>query len=109
MPAWLDAPLARPRFDTLLFALFGTMALVLTAIGIYGVMAMFVRLRTREIGIRMAVGATGPNVRQLVLRRGLRLSFPGVLIGLAIAAAATRVLRSQLFEIAPSTYLPLPP
>lgn len=102
MTEWLDAPLARSRFDTALSALFGGLALALASIGIYGVMAAFVSLRTREIGVRMAIGASSMNVRVLVLARAGRLVLPGIAVGLAASVAITRMLRSQLFEITPT-------
>ncbi len=78
---------------------FGVLALVLAAVGIYGVMSYVVAGRTREIGLRMALGARGGNVRRLILRQGMTLALIGSLIGLAIALVATRLLKSILYGV----------
>jgi putative ABC transport system permease protein len=104
----LAGPLARPRFHAFLLTVFGVTALVLAAVGLYAVMAAFVRQRDREIGIRVALGATSAHVRHLVLGEALRLSGFGAIAGLAGAAAATRLVRGMLFEVDaldPSTLL----
>jgi len=90
------------RVWTLLFGVFSTLALVLAAAGIYGVMAFFVAQRTREIGIRMALGAQWRDVLKLVLRSGMSLVAIGLTIGLAGAFALTRLMRTLLFEVAPT-------
>ncbi|HSD66015.1 MAG TPA: ABC transporter permease [Vicinamibacteria bacterium] len=97
----LGAPLSAPRFDALLIALFGTAALLLAAIGLYAVIAASVRRREREIGLRMALGATAADVRGLVLREGLRLGALGSAVGLALAMAAGGLLRGLLFGVHP--------
>ncbi len=98
---YLRVPLAWPRFNTLLLVVFAGAALLLSAIGLYGVMAASVRQRHGEIGVRLAIGATPADVRRLVLGEGLRLSLIGAIAGLALAFAATRVLRGLLFETEP--------
>ncbi len=98
---YLRVPLAWPRFNALLLGVFATAALLLSIIGLYGVMAASVRQRQREIGVRLALGATPGDVRRLVLREGLRLALAGAVAGLALAFAATRVLRGLLFETEP--------
>ncbi len=86
---------------------FGLLALALATVGIYGVVAYATRQRTREIAIRMALGAKRSDVLGLVLGQGLRLTLIGLGIGLAVSAAVTRFLRGQLFGVTstdPLTY-----
>jgi ABC-type antimicrobial peptide transport system permease subunit len=78
---------------------FGVLALVLAAVGIYGVMSYVVAGRTREIGLRMALGARNGNVQRLILRQGMTLAVIGSVIGLAIAFGATRLLKSILYGV----------
>ncbi len=92
---------AKWRFTVMLLTIFGCIALVLAAIGIYGVMSYVVSQRTSEIGIRMALGADAANVRALVLRRGLMLTAAGISIGAAAALATTRVLATLLYQVKP--------
>jgi predicted permease len=98
----MAAPLARPRFSTLLLGLFGAVTLLLATVGIYGVMAATVRQRTREVGIRLALGATAGEVRRLVLLQGVRLALWGCALGSAGALLGARALRSMLFEVSPA-------
>jgi len=107
MDEWLARAVAGPRYRTSLFVLFAGLALVLSAVGIYGVMSYSVGQRTREIGVRMALGARQRNVLGLVLRQGMGLVLIGVAIGLAGAFALTRVISSLLFNVGtrdPSTF-----
>lgn len=85
-----------------LLGLFAVLALLLAAVGVYGVTAQMVAARTREVGIRLALGAESGSVLRLVLRQGVALSVAGALIGLLGAVAAGRVLRSLLWEVAPT-------
>ncbi|MFN2542765.1 MAG: ABC transporter permease [Chthoniobacterales bacterium] len=96
---YISRSLARPRFNALLLSIFAGSALVLTAIGIYGVMAYSVAQRTNEIGIRMALGAAQSNIFRLVIGQAMALVAISVIIGLAGAFAATRLLNSLLFGV----------
>lgn len=98
---YLRVPLAWPRFNALLLSTFAVAALMLSAIGLYGVMAASVRQRHAEIGVRLALGATPADVRRLVLGQGARLAVAGAIAGLVLAFAATRLLRGLLFETEP--------
>jgi len=98
---YLRVPLAWPRFNTLLLVVFAAAALLLSTIGLYGVMAASVRQRYAELGVRIALGATARDVRRLVLGEGLRLAIGGAVAGLGLAWAATRLLRGLLFETEP--------
>ena len=95
----LSASLARRRFDTLLTGLTAGLALLLAMVGIFGVTAHAVTQRTREIGVRMALGAQPLDVLRLVLGRGLRLTLYGIGVGLVAALALTRVLGTMLYGV----------
>jgi putative ABC transport system permease protein len=92
---------ARHRFDAMLFGGFGVAALLLAASGIFAVLGYAVASRTREFGIRIALGAGRANVVTLVMREGLAFPIAGLLIGIAASVASTRLLRSSLYEISP--------
>jgi putative ABC transport system permease protein len=90
---------ATARFNTLLLSTLGAIALVLASVGVYGVVAYFVSQRTREIGVRMALGATPRDIWQLVLTRGLAPIVWGALVGGALSLVTMRLLREQLFGV----------
>src|SRR5436853_2082185 len=99
MEQLLSDSLAQKRFYTLLFSIFAIIALLLAAVGIYGVMSYSVAQRTREIGIRIALGAQPASILKLVIGQNLILITVGALIGSAGALALTRLLSSLLYEI----------
>jgi len=94
--------LARRRFSMTLIAIFAVSALVLAMVGLYGVIALSVNQRRREIGVRMALGARPADVLRLVLNDGLRITAIGVTIGLLGAVAASRILTTLLFDVSPT-------
>ena len=102
MPQLVATSLARPRFNALLLGLFAVTALLLTAVGLYGVVAYGVNQRTREIGIRMALGARRTNVLSLAIRHGMQPALIGVCVGLAAAFGLMQLLTSLLFEVKPT-------
>jgi putative ABC transport system permease protein len=90
---------ARQDFNMLLLTIFGASALILAAIGIYGLMAYSVEQRTQEMGIRMALGADRSSIRSLVVWHGMRLAIIGVLIGIGAAFGLTRLIANFLFGV----------
>jgi predicted permease len=97
-----------PRFFTVLVAIFGTLALALAAVGLYGVVSYTVRQREREMAVRLALGAQPSRVVALMLRQGMTPVVLGLVLGLAVAFATTRVLSSLLFEVSatdPATFI----
>jgi putative ABC transport system permease protein len=93
---------AGDRFNTLLLGTFGAMALLLTAAGIFGVLSYLVTQRTREIGLRMALGAQPRDVLRVIVAHGLRLALLGLCIGVAASLMVTRWMSSVLFDVKPT-------
>jgi ABC-type antimicrobial peptide transport system permease subunit len=98
---WVDGVLVQERFTAALATFAAALTVLLTCVGVYGLLAYSVTARTREICVRMALGATGRNVVRMILRDGLAIAVPGVLIGAPCAWAAARLVRAQLHGIAP--------
>jgi putative ABC transport system permease protein len=97
----LSEPLVRPRFAALLLAVFAGTALLLAAVGVYGVMTHLVRSRRREIGVRQACGATPRASGALVLRQALTVALAGAVVGVSGAVASGSVFRALLFGVGP--------
>ena len=105
---WVSGSAAQPRFNAVLLGVFATVALLLAAIGTYGVLAYSVSLRTKEIGLRMALGAERGSVRRLVIREGMTAGLTGIAIGVAASVAASRLIGALVFGISvrdASTYV----
>jgi putative ABC transport system permease protein len=96
---------ASQRLGMTLLTVFAILALVLAALGIYGVLAYFVVQHTQEIGVRMALGAQRSNILSLVLKKGMTLTLLGVVIGLAVAFALTRLMASLIYGVSPTDSL----
>jgi len=103
----LGASISQPRFLATLSGGFAGLALILAALGIYGVMAYAVSQRTAEIGVRMALGASASGVFRLVIGDGVKLAVAGLLLGVAGAVVAARAIASQLFGVEPADPLRL--
>ena len=99
MQARIDDSVAPRRLNLVLLGLFAALALLLSAVGLYGVVAFAVRQRTQEFGIRMALGARPGNVALLVLQQGLRLTGVGAIIGIPAAIAGSKLLKSLLYGV----------
>jgi putative ABC transport system permease protein len=99
MNGMMARSVARSRFNSLLLAIFSVVALVMAAVGIYGVMSYAVLQRTHEIGVRMALGAQRRDVLTLILKQGIILAVTGVLVGLAGSFGLTRVISTLLFDV----------
>lgn len=102
MEEFMAAPLAEPRLNALLLSAFGVVALVLAALGLYGVMASTVRQQTREIGARMALGATPERVRGDFLRAALSITAIGIVAGVFVSFTSAKVITASLFDVSPS-------
>src|SRR5262245_20221496 len=98
---YMTSSVAEPKFNTLLLGLFAGLALILTCIGLYGVVSYTVAQRMRELGVRMALGAQTGDVLRLVIRQGMGLTLLGSAIGGAGAVALTRMMKSFLFDVSP--------
>ena len=99
---YVSKSVAQARFQTLLLSCFAAIALMLSAIGLYGLLSYMVVQRTLEIGLRMALGAQRTDVLRMIVRRGLTLALVGLVAGLAISAMMTRLLSGMLYGIRPS-------
>ncbi len=97
----VTASMASTSFTMVLLAIGAAMALLIGTVGIYGVMSYVVSQRTREIGVRMALGAAAPNILKMILRQGLVVIVTGAILGVAAAVAVTRLLRALLFGVEP--------
>jgi putative ABC transport system permease protein len=93
---------ARDEFNTLVLGIFAFTAILLASIGLYGLMAYTVEQRTLEFGIRLALGASYPQVRNMVVRQAMTLAAAGIVIGLAAAYGLTRLMASLLFQVKPN-------
>jgi putative ABC transport system permease protein len=108
MTEWVSGSAAQPRLNATLLGVFAGVALLVAAIGIYGVLAYSVSLRTKEIGLRMALGAGRGRVRGLVVREGMAVAVAGIAIGIAASVAVSRLITALVFGVSvrdASTYV----
>jgi putative ABC transport system permease protein len=106
-----DQSLWAPKMGASLLLIFAALSLLLAVIGIYGVMAYLVNQRTREIGIRMALGASRSEVQRMIVMQGLRLTLIGVVVGLAVSFAVSRLITTMLINVSPTdvvTFIAVP-
>lgn len=103
----LEGPRALPRLNAILLAVFASAAVALAAVGLLGVMSTMVRQRTRELGIRMALGASARGVQGMVMRRGLAIAAAGLVAGLLAAVSGNRLLAAMLYDVSPTDGLTL--
>jgi putative ABC transport system permease protein len=102
MESMMATSLAPHRFTAVLLGTFALLATILAAVGLFGVIAYLVEQRTREIGVRVALGAQKHHVLGLVLREGMTLTTVGLVVGVALSLGFSRLLKSQLYEVAPT-------
>jgi predicted permease len=100
--SFLDGPLAQPRLNALLLAMFAGAAVALAAVGLFGTVTTMVRQRTRELGLRLALGATAGELRRMVMRRGLAIAVTGSGFGLCGALLTNRLLSAMLYNVTPT-------
>ncbi len=98
----MESPLAQPRLNVLLLGAFALTALVLTTVGLYGILGFAVRQRRRELGIRQAVGASAGDVARVILKEGMTVALVGTAVGVALSLALGRTLSAVLFEVSPA-------
>ncbi|MGB2590626.1 MAG: FtsX-like permease family protein, partial [Candidatus Acidiferrum sp.] len=101
LEARVDLLRVEPRFNALLISLFAAIGFLLVTIGLYGVLSFLVSVRTREIGVRMALGAAPRNVLNMVISRGVRLILAGLVAGAALAFAVAHLLQGLLYGVSP--------
>jgi putative ABC transport system permease protein len=102
LEARIGQSVARDRFSALLLGIFSSLALILAAVGLYGIVSYVIAQRTREMAIRMALGADRRDVLKLVIGQGMKPTITGIVIGIPAALALTRVIENQLFGVTPS-------